>query len=122
LIFFCLDTTTSRKKSDTESALSEPNIPSIKPPTQGKDGGAPGIECQPTGIYTVHDPSECNAYYQCDKGIRTRLNCPERQLYDSDKHQCMEYERVFCGTRSASLADKNQCKISINNRRYYLFL
>ncbi len=56
---------------------------------------------------------ECNAYYQCDKGIRTRLNCPERQLFDADKRQCLEYERVFCGTRAANLADKNQC---INKR------
>lgn len=23
----------------------------------------------------------------------------------------MEYERVFCGTRSVNLADKNQCKL-----------
>jgi hypothetical protein len=85
------------------------------PPTHGKDSSnagvnAPGIECQPTGIYTVADPAECNAYYQCDKGIRTRLNCPERQLFDADKRQCLEYERVFCGIRSVNLADKNQCK------------
>jgi hypothetical protein len=69
-----------------------------------------GIECQPTGIYTVPDPAECNAYYQCDKGIQTRLNCPKRQLFDDDKRQCLEYERVFCGTRSVNLADKNQCR------------
>ena len=81
------------------------------PPTHGKDGGsAVGIECQPTGIYTVADPEECNAYYQCDKGLRTRLNCPERQLFDASKRQCLEYERVFCGSRSMNLADKNQCK------------
>ena len=84
------------------------------PPTHGKDssnaGSASGIECQPTGIYMVADPTECNAFHQCDKGIRTRLNCPERQLFDAEKRQCMEYERVFCGARSASLADKNQCK------------
>jgi len=85
-------------------------------PTHGKGsnsaGSAPGIECQPTGIYTVADPAECNAYYQCDKGLRTRLNCPERQLFDADKHQCMEYERVSCGTRAMNLADKNQCKFT----------
>lgn len=85
-------------------------------PTHGKGsssaGNAPGIECQPTGIYTVADPAECNAYYQCDKGLRTRLNCPERQLFDADKHQCMEYERVSCGTRAMNLADKNQCKFT----------
>ncbi|CAF1288673.1 unnamed protein product [Rotaria sordida] len=109
------DTTTSRKKSDTDSVLSEPSIGSILPSTHGKDssGGLSIIECQPTGIYTTADPLECNAYYQCDKGIRTRLNCPERQLFDADKRQCMEYERVFCGSRAANLADKNQC---INKR------
>ena len=69
-----------------------------------------GIECQPTGVYTVADPAECNSYYQCDKGIRTRLNCAERQLFDAEKRQCLEYERVFCGGRSVNLADKNQCK------------
>ncbi|CAF1149816.1 unnamed protein product [Rotaria sordida] len=108
-------TTTSRKKSDTDSVLSEPSIGSILPSTHGKDssGGLSIIECQPTGIYTTADPLECNAYYQCDKGIRTRLNCPERQLFDADKRQCMEYERVFCGSRAANLADKNQC---INKR------
>jgi len=115
-----LDTTTSRKKSDTESVLSQSSIASVIPPTHGKDGGsAPGIDCQPTGIYTVADPAECNSYYQCDKGIRTRLNCAERQLFDADKRQCMEYERVFCGTRSVNLADKNQCKISTKKKKNF---
>lgn len=108
-----LDTTTTRTKSETESAIPESSVPSVIPPTHGKDGGsAVGIDCQPTGIYTVADPEECNAYYQCDKGLRTRLNCPERQLFDATKRQCLEYERVFCGSRSANLADKNQCKFS----------
>jgi len=58
--------------------------------------------------------NECNAYYQCDRGIRTRLNCPERELYDANKHQCLDYERVACGSRAVNLADKNQCKFFIN--------
>lgn len=111
VFFFLLETTTSRKKPDTDSTVSESSIPPIKAATNGKDGGTSGIECQPTGIYTVADPLECNTYYQCDKGIRTRLNCPERQLFDADKRQCLEFERVFCGSRAANLADKNQCKI-----------
>lgn len=103
-----LDTTTSRKKSETESVASESNVSST---TYGKDGSASGsgVECQPTGIYTVPDSSECNAYYQCDKGVRTKLNCPERQSFDADKHQCLDYERVACGARAVNLADKNQC-------------
>jgi hypothetical protein len=106
-----LGTTTSRKKSDSQSIVSEPNIQSAIPPTRGKDSsGIAAIECQPTGIYNVDDPTACNAYYLCEKGIRTRLNCPEKQLFDADKRQCMEYERVFCGNRAANLADKNQCK------------
>jgi hypothetical protein len=107
----CLDTTTSGKNSDTESVLPDSSKTSIVLPTQGKDGGAPAIECQPTGVYTVPDPTECNSYYQCERSIRTKLNCPERQLFDADKHQCMEYERVFCGARSVNLADKNQCRL-----------
>jgi len=108
-----IDTTTANKKSDTESVLSESNIPLVVPGTNGKDssGGSPAIECQPTGIYSIPDPAECNAYYQCDKGIRTKLNCPERQLFDIEKRECNEYERVFCGTRGMNLADKNQCKL-----------
>ncbi|CAF3908763.1 unnamed protein product [Rotaria sp. Silwood2] len=104
-------TTTSRKKSDTESALSESNAASAISSTNGKDnsGSSPAIECQPTGIYSIPDPSECNAYYLCDKGTRTKLNCPERKLFDIEKRECNEYERVSCGTRSVSLVDKNQC-------------
>jgi len=100
---------------DSESALSESNTASAVSGTNGKDGngGSQVIECQPTGIYSVPDPTECNAYHQCDKGIRTRLNCPERQLFDIEKRECNEYERVFCGTRTVNLADKNQC---INKR------
>ncbi|CAF4124563.1 unnamed protein product [Rotaria socialis] len=113
-VFFShlLDTTTSHKKSNTDSVLSEPSVSVIIAPTHGKDssgGGISAIDCQSTGTYTVADPAECNAYFQCDKGIRTRLNCPERQLFDADKRLCMEYERVFCGARAANLADKNQC-------------
>ena len=68
------------------------------------------IQCQPTGIYAVADPNECNAYYQCEKGVRSRMTCPERQLFDLEKRECNEYERVFCGTRNLNAADKNQCK------------
>ncbi|CAF4953868.1 unnamed protein product, partial [Rotaria sp. Silwood1] len=110
-----LDTTTSRKKSDTESVLSESNVASAVSSTNGKDnsGSSPAIECQPTGIYSIPDPSECNAYYVCDKGTRTRLNCPEKKLFDIEKRECNEYERVSCGTRPVNLVDKNQC---INKR------
>lgn len=85
------------------------------PPTHAKDSSSGGaatgsIECQPTGIYTVADPVDCNAYFQCDKGTRTRLNCPERQLFDIEKRLCNEYERVNCGSRITNPADKNQCK------------
>ena len=96
-----------------DSVLDESNPGLIVSSNHGKDSSSdevPIIECQPTGIYTIADPTECNAYYKCDKGIRRRLNCPERELFDADKHRCMEYERVFCGTRSVNLADKNQCK------------
>jgi hypothetical protein len=112
-----IDTTTSRKKSDTESAVSESNVASVVSATNGKDsnGGSPAIECQPTGIYSIPDPAECNSYYQCDKGTRTRLTCSERKLFDIEKRECNEYERVFCGTRSVNLADKNQCKFLFNN-------
>lgn len=106
-----LDSTTSIKKSESESLAPESNRTSVGS-TQGKDGNASPIECQPTGIYTVADPVECNSYHQCDRGSRTKLSCPERQLFDAEKKQCTEYERVFCGARSASLADKNQCKLT----------
>jgi hypothetical protein len=34
-------------------------------------------------------------------------------LFDIEKRECNEYERVFCGARSINLADKNQCKYFI---------
>jgi hypothetical protein len=86
------------------------------PFNHGKDGsvdGSSAVECQPTGIYSLADPAECNAYYQCEKGVRTRLNCPERKLFDVDKRECNDYERVSCGARAMNLADKNQCKFVI---------
>lgn len=89
----------------TEPVTSDPGVVQL---TQGKDSS--GIECQPTGIYTIADLNDCNAYYQCNRGIRTRLNCPKQELFDANKHQCLDYERVTCGSRSANLADKNQCK------------
>ncbi len=108
-----IDTTTPNKKSDTESTLSESNIASAVSGTNGKDssGSSPAVECQPTGIYSIPDPAECNSYYQCEKGTRTKLTCPERKLFDIEKRECNEYERVFCGTRIVNLADKNQCKL-----------
>ncbi len=112
IFIFSIDTTTSHKKSDTESALSDSNVVSTVPGANGKDSNAdsPAIQCQPTGIYSIPDPNECNAYYQCDKGTRTRMTCSERQLFDIEKRECNEYERVFCGARAISSADKNQCK------------
>lgn len=86
---------------------------SVIPSTHGKDSSGTAtiaIECQPNGIYTVADPNECHTYYQCDRGVRSKLTCPEKHLYDTEKNQCMEYERVFCGTRTVNLAEKNQCK------------
>ncbi|CAF4384796.1 unnamed protein product, partial [Adineta steineri] len=67
------------------------------------------IECQPTGIYSLADPNDCNSYCQCDKGIRTKITCPDNTLYDTDKYECKESERVNCGARSLSLSNKNQC-------------
>ncbi len=117
-----IDTTTSNKKSDTVSVLSDPNLPSAVSGTNGKDSGSsPAIECQPTGIYSVADPAECNSYYQCDKGTRTRMTCPERKLFDIEKRECNEYERVFCGTRNINLADKNQCKFRQLFNRWYVY-
>ncbi|CAF2081058.1 unnamed protein product [Rotaria magnacalcarata] len=100
-------TTTTRKKSDTESVLSDTNAGSMN----GKDnsGNSPAIECQPTGIYSIPDPTECNSYYQCDKGTRTKLGCPERKLFDTEKRECNDHERVTCGARAINLSDKNQC-------------
>ncbi|CAF3393788.1 unnamed protein product [Rotaria socialis] len=101
------NTTTTRKKSDTESVLSDTNAG----PTNGKDnsGNSLAIECQPTGIYSISDPTECNSYYQCDKGTRTKLSCPERKLFDTEKRECNDHERVTCGARAINLSDKNQC-------------
>ncbi|UJR08864.1 hypothetical protein I4U23_013119 [Adineta vaga] len=106
------DSTTSRKKSTTESSSPESNKPSALPPTHGKDGSGSslsGFDCQPTGVYTVADSTQCNAYYQCDRGIQTRLNCAEKQLFDEVKRVCLDFDRVNCGTRPVNLADKNQC-------------
>jgi hypothetical protein len=109
-VLFSIDTTTSYKKSDADSAPSELNAVSAVPGAKDSSAESPAIQCQPTGIYSIADPSECNAYYQCDKGIRTKMTCPERQLFDLEKRECTEYERVFCGARTISSADKNQCK------------
>lgn len=118
MLFFlsvCVDTTTSHKKSHTDSPLPDLNPASIALETNGKDSNvdSSAVQCQPTGIYSVADPSDCNAYYQCEKGARTRMTCPERQLFDVDKRECNEYERVFCGTRNIHPSDKNQCKLSM---------
>ncbi len=114
MCFVLIDTTALNKKTDTDSVLSDPNIFSAVASTNGKDsnGDSPAIECQPTGIYSVADPAECNAYYRCDKGTRTRVNCPEGTLFDIEKRECNEYGRVSCGARSINPADKNQCKFS----------
>ncbi|CAF1188528.1 unnamed protein product [Adineta steineri] len=108
---YSTNTTTSNRQIDTESIKTHASIPSIVAPTHRGDShdDTSAIECQPTGIYSIADPTECNSYYQCDKGVHIRLNCPERQLFDTDKRQCMDYERVFCGARALNLADKNQC-------------
>lgn len=113
-LFLHVDTTTSYKKFNTDSALSVSNTASIAVETNGKDSNVDSstVQCQPTGIYSVADPTDCSAYYQCEKGSRTRMNCPERQLFDLDKRECNEYERVFCGTRIIHPSDKNQCKFN----------
>ncbi|UJR37385.1 hypothetical protein I4U23_030091 [Adineta vaga] len=103
------DTTTSYKKSNSDPDSSNSNAPSAVSSTDGKDGGSVAIECQPTGIYSVPDPAECDAYYQCDKGIRSRVICPEKTFFDTEKRLCVEFERVFCGTRAINAANKNQC-------------
>lgn len=106
--YFLIDTTTSRKKSDVEAALSDSNTASS---TNGKDNSenSANVDCQPTGIYTVADPAECNFYYQCDKGIRTRHQCSDQKLFDVEKRECNDYERVFCGTRIIN-STHNMCK------------
>ena len=102
---------------DTESALPDSIFLSAISGTNGKDssGSFAVIECQPTGIYLLPDPNDCSGYYQCDKGIRTKMNCSERQLFDTDKRECNEFERVFCGTRTINSADKNQCKFRLKS-------
>lgn len=113
ILHIVIDTTTSRKKTVTASVLSDSNIASGASATNAKDnnnGNSAAIECQPTGIYTLSDPEECNAYYQCDKGTRTKLNCPEGKLFDTEKRECNDFERVSCGTRVANPSEKNQCK------------
>ena len=108
-----LDPTTPNKKSDSDAPQSENNPATAQSAISGNAGAAaPLIECQPTGIYNVPDPNECNSYYQCEKGVRTRLSCPERQLFDVEKRDCKDYERVNCGSRTMNLADKNQCKLN----------
>lgn len=110
ILFFELELSSTTTVMETESSKA-----SVVPSTHGKDSSgtaaAIAIECQATGIYTVADPNECHTYYQCDRGVRTKLTCPEKHLYDTEKNQCMEYERVFCGTRTVNLAEKNQCKL-----------
>ncbi|CAF1042460.1 unnamed protein product [Adineta steineri] len=115
---YSTNTTTSRKTSDTNSVSSNRKIVSTISIVDGKDEnkGSPAIECQPTGIYSLADPNECNNYYQCDKGIRTKITCPDNTLYDTEKYECKESERVNCGARSLSLSNKNQCK------NFFLFI
>ena len=75
------------KRIDGRGLILDQTIRLSELPLSCKDnnGNRPEIQCQPTGIYTIADPNDCNAYYQCDSGTRTRLNCPERQLFDIEK-------------------------------------
>lgn len=108
-----IDTTTSNKYSDTDSLFKDPILISSISGTNKKDnsGNPPVIECQPTGIYLLPDLADCSRYYQCDKGVQTKLNCTDRRLFDIEKHECHEYERVDCGSRPISPVEKNQCKL-----------
>ncbi|CAF1040148.1 unnamed protein product, partial [Didymodactylos carnosus] len=108
---YVVGSTTLKKKSDSESTIN-----SITPSGIAK-GGDQTVECQPVGSYNIPDPNECNAYYQCENGHRTKLSCPEKQLFDIEKQGCDLFSKVFCGTRSVNLADKNQC----NGRRDGIF-
>ncbi|CAF0748124.1 unnamed protein product [Didymodactylos carnosus] len=95
--------TTLRKKSVSESTINSVTSSGIE------KGENQVIECQPVGSYNVPDQNECNAYYQCENGHRTKLSCPEKQLFDTEKQECDLFSKVLCGTRSMNLADKNQC-------------
>lgn len=108
---FFVETTTLKKKSDGDMPFPDSISISSLSGTNGKDGSgnAAAIECQPTGIYSLPDPNDCSSYYQCDKGILSKLNCTDKRLFDISKRECNDFERVFCGARPINPAEKNQC-------------
>lgn len=67
------------------------------------------IQCQAFGSYYLADTANCASYYMCNNGKDTKMNCPEKQLYNAETNQCEDFQQVFCGTRAVNLAEKNQC-------------
>jgi hypothetical protein len=45
----------------------------------------------------------------CNNGKESKMNCGEKQLFNSETTQCEDFQLVFCGNRPVNQADKNQC-------------
>lgn len=81
-----------------------------------QSASGPASLCQPFGSYFIPDNSNCAAYFMCNNGKESKMNCGEKQLFNADTSQCEEFQQVFCGSRPVNLADRNQC----NRNSYFL--
>ena len=45
----------------------------------------------------------------CNNGKESKMQCAEKQLFNTETSQCEDFQSVFCGTRAVNLAEKNQC-------------
>lgn len=69
------------------------------------------VQCQSFGSYYTSDPTNCASYYMCNNGKESKMNCADKQLFNSETSQCEDFQSVFCGTRAVNLAEKNQCNV-----------
>lgn len=90
-----------------------------KPYSSSQSQTGPTALCQPFGSYFIPDNNNCASYFMCNNGKESKINCGEKQLFNSDTSQCEDFQQVFCGSRPVNLADRNQCA---TNFKIYLNL
>ncbi|CAF1241343.1 unnamed protein product [Rotaria magnacalcarata] len=75
------------------------------------------------------DQYNCQSYFICKDEVVTRVQCPDKHLFDEYLNSCNDYRKVFCGNRPIDIGSNDPCSGQPNGwyadygnqcRSYYL--
>ncbi|CAF4933226.1 unnamed protein product [Rotaria sp. Silwood1] len=55
------------------------------------------------------DQYNCQSYFTCKDNLITRIQCPDKHLFDEYLRSCNDYRKVFCGNRPTDQSGNDPC-------------